>query len=549
MTDWRPVIVGAGPAGVRAAQTLLRHGVRPVVVDEGERAGGQIYRRPPQGREVLPRKRYGFEWRRAVALHEAGDAMAVQADYRSRTLVWNGQAANAQDANGRAEHGQAADAGATYGGSTVGRAANTRLPAAPAQGGVLDLMQDGRAVELPYDSLLIATGATDRLLPFEGWTRPGVYTLGGAQVALKYQDTLLGPRIVFAGTGPLLYLVAYQYAKAGAQVAAVLDTTPLSTQVSALPGMLARPSILAKGIYYTAWLRAHGVPMHHGVRLEAALGDTPVAAPRHTAGDTPAAASHHTACDAQAAASHHIAGAARATALGQTGGNARVAALRYSVGGRSHEIPCDAVAVGFGLRSETQLADLLDCDFRYDTLNRAWLPVLDADGRASVAGVYLAGDGAGIGGADHAEWAGELAALAMLSDRGVPVAAARQRWLARRLDRSRRFRQALERAFPLPDAAAMVAQRDVLLCRCEEISTVEANATVRACGIEEMNRLKALSRVGMGLCQGRMCQAGAAEFLAHACGRGIGQVGRLRAQAPIKPLPLSAACSGAERSA
>ncbi|OWT73483.1 MULTISPECIES: FAD/NAD(P)-binding oxidoreductase [unclassified Achromobacter] len=467
MSDWQPVIVGAGPAGVRAAQTLLRHGVRPVVVDEGERAGGQIYRRPPQGRDVLARKRYGFEWRRAVALHEAGDAMAVQADYRPRTLVWNGQAANG------------------------------RAPAAPAQGGVLDLMQGGRAVELPYDSLLIATGATDRLLPFEGWTRPGVYTLGGAQVALKYQDTLLGPRIVFAGTGPLLYLVAYQYAKAGAKVAAVLDTTPLSTQVSALPGMLARPSILAKGIYYTAWLRAHGVPMHHGVRLEAALGEAPVAA------------------------------------------------LRYSVGGRSHEIPCDALAVGFGLRSETQLADLLDCDFRYDTLNRAWLPVLDAEGRASVAGVYLAGDGAGIGGADHAEWAGELAALAMLSDRGVPVAAARQRWLARRLDRSRRFRQALERAFPLPDAAALVAQRAVLLCRCEEISTVEANATVRVCGIEEMNRLKALSRVGMGLCQGRMCQAGAAEFLAHACGRDISQVGRLRAQAPIKPLPLSAACSGA----
>ncbi|MFC4275933.1 FAD-dependent oxidoreductase [Achromobacter aloeverae] len=484
MSDWRPVIVGAGPAGVRAAQTLLRHGVRPVVIDEGERAGGQIYRRPPRGREVLPRKRYGFEWRRAVALHEAGDAVAAQADYRARTLVWNGVGTPGGDY-------LVADPPRPGHPRSAMPAPGTTSP----RGGVLDLFQEGRVVELSYESLLIATGATDRVLPFDGWTRPGVYTLGGAQVALKYQDTLLGPRIVFAGTGPLLYLVAYQYAKAGAMVAAVLDTTPLSTQVQALPGMMARPSLLAKGVYYTAWLRAHGVPIHHGVRLGAALGEP------------------------------------------------RVTGLRYAADGRMREIPCDALAVGFGLRSETQLADLLDCAFHFDALNRAWLPVLDAEGRSSVDGVYLAGDGAGIGGADHAEWAGELAALAMLSDRGVRVDAARQRWLRRRLDRSRRFRRALEQAFPLPDTPAMLAD-DVLLCRCEEISVVEARAAAQACGIQEMNRLKALSRVGMGLCQGRMCQVGAAEFLSHACSRGIGQVGRLRAQAPIKPLPLGCLHAG-----
>jgi hypothetical protein len=30
----RPVIVGAGPAGIRAAQALVAHGLRPVVIDE-----------------------------------------------------------------------------------------------------------------------------------------------------------------------------------------------------------------------------------------------------------------------------------------------------------------------------------------------------------------------------------------------------------------------------------------------------------------------------------------------------------------------------------
>ena len=43
------VVVGAGPAGVRAAETLVQAGLRPVVIDEAARAGGQIYRQPPEG--------------------------------------------------------------------------------------------------------------------------------------------------------------------------------------------------------------------------------------------------------------------------------------------------------------------------------------------------------------------------------------------------------------------------------------------------------------------------------------------------------------------
>ena len=58
-------------------------------------------------------------------------------------------------------------------------------------------------------------------------------------------------------------------------------------------------------------------------------------------------------------------------------------------------------------------------------------------------------------------------------------------------------------------------------------------------GIVEMNRLKAVSRVGMGRCQGRVCGSAAAELLAASTGRPISAVGRLRGQAPVKPLPMS----------
>ena len=57
------VVVGAGPAGVRAAQTLVSAGLRPVVLDENPRWGGQIYRQPPAdaGFARSPKTLYGFE--------------------------------------------------------------------------------------------------------------------------------------------------------------------------------------------------------------------------------------------------------------------------------------------------------------------------------------------------------------------------------------------------------------------------------------------------------------------------------------------------------
>ena len=134
MSGVPPVIVGAGPAGVRAAQTLVAHGLRPVLVDEAARAGGQIYRRQPPQFGRSSRTLYGFESGRADALHQSFDALSAQVDYRPDSLVWN------------------------------------------AQGGRLDVLHGPTrsTASVPYGQLIVATGATDRVLPVPGWTLPGV---------------------------------------------------------------------------------------------------------------------------------------------------------------------------------------------------------------------------------------------------------------------------------------------------------------------------------------------------------------------------------------
>lgn len=462
----QPVIVGAGPAGVRAAEALVDAGLRPVVIDENARWGGQIYRQPPANAAFVRGKRtlYGFEAAKADAVHRTMAALLPHVDYRPNTLAWS------------------------CGASRV------------------DTLQDGREVTVPYSHLIVASGATDRMLPVPGWTLAGVYTLGGAQVALKAQGCAIGRRIVFAGTGPLLYLVAYQYAKAGAHVAAVLDTSPLRRQAGAAPALLRMPSIFAKGLYYHGWLRAHGVAIETGVTLERVLGD------------------------------QHVTGLAWRAA----GDSAQPAPPRV--------LDCDALGLGFGLRSETQLADLAGCRFGFDPLNRAWLPERDAARRTSVRGLYVAGDGAGIAGADAAEASGRRAALALLDDAGIasrspsgqPDAAALERTLAR----IGAFRAGLEAAFAPPVEQAARCPDDTIVCRCEEIDAGTLRRCVREGAATELNRLKALTRVGMGRCQGRMCGDAAALVLAAETGQPLADVGRLRAQPPVKPFPISAALAG-----
>jgi NADPH-dependent 2,4-dienoyl-CoA reductase/sulfur reductase-like enzyme len=452
--DPRVIVVGAGPAGVRCAEELVAARLRPLLVDEGLRDGGQIYRRQPANFTRPAVALYGGEAGRAQALHRAFESLRDKVDYRPGTLAWN------------------------------------------VSGGHLHLARDGQNEAVPYDALLVCSGATDRLMPVKGWHLAGTFSLGASQIALKSQACAIGSRVVFLGTGPLLYLVAMQYLKAGANIAAVLDTSRLSDQVGALPKLLARPAPLLGGLRFIAALRKAGVPVLSGI--------TPI----------------------------EITGAAEDGVQGIV--------IRNS-GGKTLRFDCDAVAMGYHLRPETQLADLARCAFRFDETSRQWFPEIDQDGRASVPGIYLAGDGVRILGADGAENAGRLAALAALADLGRPADAARIDALRLAQQKMDRFRQGLVQAFPWPVEQAAALPDEAIVCRCESISAGELRRVVcdKGPGAGETNRAKAFSRVGMGRCQGRFCGQAGAEVIAAAANLPLREVGRLRGQAPVKPLPIS----------
>ena len=298
------LIVGAGPAGIRAAAGLAEAGLLPVVVDEAARAGGQIYRRPPEEFSRPAKALYGSEADKAVALHQLFDSLVAEGRVTylpNRTVV------------GLAD-------------------------------GIAHLIGPEVGERIAYDRLILATGAMDRVAPVPGWQAAGVYTLGAAQIALKAQGVALGRRIVLAGSGPLLTLVAAQLLKAGADVAAVLDTAPLASQLrGGLEMALARAGVTARGIVLRARL---GRRYSAGVRLDRI----------------------------------------------EIGPGGPTALHWFDASDRAQVTNCDAVALGWHLRAETALADLAGAAFDWSETWAQWLPRTDDEGRAGTA-LYLAGDG------------------------------------------------------------------------------------------------------------------------------------------------------------
>lgn len=449
----RVAIVGAGPAGVAAAALLAERGLPVTVIDEQRAPGGQIWRRPTAGSTLDLARLHGAELEGFRRFHDGFERLRPRIDWRPETLVWN--------VNGKA----------------------------------LQLTCGGRQEGVEFDALVLATGATDRIAPMAGWTLPGVFTLGGAQVLLKDQGCLIGGRVVFCGSSPLLYLAAAQYRRFGA-VVTVLDTTPFGEKLAALPAMLAAAGLLRRGLSLIAELKRAGVVIRHGVRLERFEGWDSV-----------------------------------------------TAVAWRDKGGREHRIECDAVAYGHGLRPESQLAELARAALRFDPAMRLHLPEADELGRVRD-GLYVAGDGAAIGGAEAAEISGRLAAMALLRDRGESIDPGA---LPPRLAALRRFQQGAARAFAWPAARVQALDDAVTVCRCENITAGEVRAVLApALGAAEVNRMKAATRCGMGRCQGRFCGSAAAELTAEALGRLNQPLDRLRAQPPVKPIAIASAEGAAE---
>jgi NADPH-dependent 2,4-dienoyl-CoA reductase/sulfur reductase-like enzyme len=241
-------VVGAGPAGMAAAEEASANGLRVVVLDEQPEPGGQIYRNISTNvRNASPLNEIlGVDYGRG-ATPARRFAMACEdgrIEYRSETTVWQ------------------ADRDLT-----------------------LHLSHAGGADDIRARHLIVATGAMERPVPIPGWTLPGVMGAGAAQIMLKTAQAVPNESVIIAGAGPLLLLVARQLADAGAEITAVLETTGVADYLAALPKLpaaLRASDYLRKGIAMRRSLRKARIPIYSGVSVLAAVGSERLEAVRFT---------------------------------------------------------------------------------------------------------------------------------------------------------------------------------------------------------------------------------------------------------------------------
>ena len=359
--------------------------------------------------------------------------------------------------------------------------------------GTLYFESGGRSETLTARRVMLATGALERPVPIPGWTLPGVMTAGAAQVLLKSADLVPEGRAVLAGQGPLLYLLATQLAAAGAPPIAILETTTPENRLEAagrLSALWAGRRMLLKGLRLISAVKRAGIPVRRRVRGLRAVGQRSL------------------------------------DRVAWAGG----------------ELGADHLFLHEGVIPNVQVSLALQLRHEWDEAQLCWRPGVDPWGRTSLPNIAVAGDGAGIAGAEAAALSGQIAALDAAAQlrhidererdrRAAPIRAA--------LDRERALRPFLDHLYrPAPSVLAP-AEDDVIACRCEEVSAGRIRQAARL-GAQGPNQLKAFTRCGMGPCQGRICGPVVAGLIADALGKHIGEIGTYRPRAPFKPISVGA---------
>jgi NADPH-dependent 2,4-dienoyl-CoA reductase/sulfur reductase-like enzyme len=310
-------------------------------------------------------------------------------------------------------------------------------------------------VTVDADAVLLATGSYERVVPFPGWDLPGVFTAGGAQALLKGDLVLPGRRVVVAGTGPLLLAVAAGLSAAGADVAGLFEANRIRGYAKHPRSLLSNPGKLVEGAEYAYRLAAGRVPVRSGHMVAAAEGTDALEA---------------------------------------------VIVARADGSGGERRIECDALAIGYGLAPQIDIGLTLGCQHQVLADGTVALKV-DRSQRTSVAGLYAAGEAAGVAGAQTALVEGEIAGLAVTGAARSRRASA----LRRRRDRRRAFADVLRKQHPVPPLWRDRLTPETTVCRCEEVPASAITEAVAGLGAADARTVKLLTRAGMGWCQGRMC--------------------------------------------
>lgn len=356
------------------------------------------------------------------------------------------------------------------------------------------LNSNGESCELTPKAVLLATGAQERSVPFPGWTLPGVMTVGAGQILLKSFNKVPDKPVWIAGCGPLAFLYAIQLLDAGAEIAGFLDTTPRGRTLRNIPSLIraltGAPMDLLKGLKWLARLKKAGCYKSYVQNIRA-------------------------------------------------DGTEKLERITYSTPGKDVTVEAQLLMVHEGIVPIVHPTKSLGCEHTWNERQDSFAPLLNQWGETTESGVYVAGDGAGIGGAISACLRGEIAAIGIARKLGYlseSHAEHEAQPLRKRLTKALSPRPFLDQVYR-PRPQVFSPADDALVCRCEEVTAGQIRALC-AKGHSDPNQVKASTRAGMGSCQGRLCNYAVANILAEGTKTHPADIGVYRVRPPFKPLTM-----------
>jgi thioredoxin reductase/Fe-S-cluster-containing hydrogenase component 2 len=315
VTRYDLIVIGAGPAGLSAAAEAASHGLSVAVFDENARPGGQLFKQI--------HKFFGSKEHKAkIRGYDIGEELLREAEGLGVKVFLNSPVIG------------------LYAGKEV--AVN---------------LNGAETARFRGDTVVVATGASENMVTFDGWTLPGVMGAGAAQTMMNINRVRPGSRVLMLGSGNVGLVVGFQLLQAGCELAAVID---------------AAPRVGGYGVH-AAKLARCGVPFYLSHTIIRAEGDD------------------------------RVTGAV----IGRTDAKWNI------IPGTEKHFDADTICIAVGLSPSTRLVQMAGCEMHEPAPGGGRLPVCDEiTGETSIPGIYCSGDVSGIEEASSAMIEGRISGAA-----------------------------------------------------------------------------------------------------------------------------------------
>lgn len=311
------VVIGGGPSGLAAAIEAAKRGAHVLVVDSNLKAGGQLFKQI--------HKFFGSSAHRAgIRGMDIGEELLAEAEKYGVEIWLNSIAIGLFE-----EKIVAVEIGTDD--------------------------ENKKVVTVEAQKIVIATGASENVVRFKGWTLPGVMGAGAAQTMVNINRVLPGQRVLMVGTGNVGLIVSYQLMQGGADVVALVDVAP---------------NIGGYAVHASKITRA-GVPI----------------LTRHTVLE------------------------ARGKERVEQAVIVEVDENFQPIAGTEQTIDCDVIAIGAGLKPVAELAAMYGCEMYFNPVQGGWVPLHGKSMETTCDGIYVAGDITGVEEANTALEEGRLAGI------------------------------------------------------------------------------------------------------------------------------------------